>query len=175
MGATGALIALTGLSAGSQLLTSSAQASALKQQGAYERQIAETNSRLATIQAEDAIKRGEDDVKKLQRQTRMLKGSQRAALAAQGLDLTEGDALAIQEETAALGAEDVFNRRNNAWREGWGLRVQAQDLASRGRFAEITAKNQARNTILTGGLNAAKSIAGGYYTFKTGKTAGLYS
>lgn len=164
----GATALFTGISAGASLLTARSQASALRSQGAYERQTFETNSRLAAIQAEDAIRRGDKEATELKKNTKRLIGSQRAALAAQGLDLEADDALAIQQETAELGAQDALTLKNNAWREGWGFRVQAQDSASRGAFAEVTAKNTARNTLLTGGLNAARELAGGYYSYKKG-------
>lgn len=160
MGATAALMTVsTAATASGAYAQSQAQRSA----GAYEKSTFDTNGRMANIQAEDAIRRGENDATKVKKQTKQLIGSQRAALAAQGLDLSSGDALAIQQDTAAIGAEDAQTVRNNAFREAWGFRVQANDYAGRGVMADLTAKNQSRNTILTGGLTVAKDLAGYNY------------
>lgn len=166
----GAVAALTAVSSIGTLATSYSQSQALKSQGAYERQTADTNSRLANIQADDAIERGEREATELKKQTKRLVGSQRAALAAQGLDLESGDALAIQEETKALGALDALQIKNNAWREAWGYKVQANDYKGRGQFAYLSAKNQANNTILTGGMQVAKDVAYGAYLSKSRST-----
>jgi superfamily II RNA helicase len=154
------------IGAGGNMASSFGQASASRAQGNYERQIMETNSRLAEFQAEDAMKRGDKASVNIKDQTKRLIGSQRVAMAAQGLDLSSGDPLAIQEETAAIGAEDAMTARNNAWREAWGYKTQALDYSGRGKMAQVTAKNKAANTILTGGLNSAKDIMSGYYTFE---------
>jgi len=148
-------------------VSSYSQSQAQKQQGAYEASIYETNARLAEIQAKDAIRRGELASTEKKKQTKQLIGSQRARLAAQGqeLGLRESDALLIQEETAEFGALDALEIRNNAWREAWGYRVQASDYLSRAKFARLTAKQKARNTLLTGGLQAAGQIASGAATY----------
>lgn len=148
--------------------TSYAQSKAQKSEGDYQKQIYESNARLADIQADDAIRRGEKDAKQHKKNVKRLIGSQRAALAAQGLDLEADDALAIQQESAEYGALDVLEIKNNAWREAWGYKVQANDFMGRARFADITAKNKARNTILTGGMSIASDAAYGAYLSKAG-------
>lgn len=135
------------------------QAKAQKAEGAYQRQIYESNARMMEMNAEDATYRGEQKAGEIKKQTKKLIGSQRAAMAAQGLDLEQDDALAIQQESAEMGAVDAQEIKNNAWREAWGYRVQAEDYRSRGRFAEITARQKSRSTILTTGLNILNTFA----------------
>lgn len=162
------LVALTAVSA----LTTSAgafqESRAQRRVGEYESEIYETNRRLSEFQAEDILRRGELQAKEHKRKVRRLIGSQRAALAAQGqeLSLAESDALAIQEESAIMGALDVLEIKNNAWREAWGYRVQASQYEAQREFARLTAKQKARQTILTGGLNIAKDIATAAYLSK---------
>jgi hypothetical protein len=136
------------------------QARANRQESQYLEAQYQTNARLANMQAEDAIARGEKNSANIKTQTKKLIGAQRARLAAQGLDLSEDDALAIQQESAAMGAEDAQTIKNNAWQEAWGYRVQAQDYTNKGVFARIQGKNKANSTILTSGLGILNTFAG---------------
>lgn len=165
----GATVALTAASGVATMMSSSSQASALRSQGAYEQQIYESNSRLAMVQADDAITRGNRDATEQLKQTKKLIGSQRAALAAQGIEVGSGSSLDIQQDTAAMGASDALTIKNNAWREAWGFKNQALDYSSKGALAGMTAKNQAKNTILTGGLTFAKDAASAYSSYQNTK------
>lgn len=155
MGATGALAA-------AQLASGYSQASAIKAEGNYQKSIFDINARFSDAQAKDAINRGEKDVVKLRTQAKKLIGSQRAALAAQGIDIEDGSALDVQEDTADQAEGDVITLRNNAWKEAWGYRVQAFDYRNRGEFAKLSASNRARNTLLTSGIQA-------FSTYQSGK------
>ena len=167
----GAIAALTAVSALGTMATSYSQSKAIKSEGAYEKQLHETNARLADLQAEDAIRRGDKEALQHKKTVKKIIGSQRARMAAQGLDLESDDALAIQQESAEFGALDTLQIKNNAWREAWGYRVQSNDYLGRARYAEITSKSKARQTLLTGGMSVAKDIAYGSYLSKYGTGA----
>ena len=142
------------------------QSQAIESRGDYETEVYRTNTRLANLQAEDAIQRGDEDSDTHKEQVKVLIGRQRAILAAQGIEINadSGSPISIQEETAALGALDALTIRNNAWRESWGFKVQAADFEARANFAEIEARNNASNTLLTGGLQALNTgLNLGYY------------
>jgi hypothetical protein len=142
------------------------QASAQKAQGKYQQQQLNFNSSVSELQATDAINRGNQEALAKRKQTKQVIGSQRAALAAQGIDVNNDTSVTIQQDTAALGAEDVMTIKNNAWREAWGYKVQAQDYQSQGEFARISANSNAKQTLLTGGLQAARDVIGGYSDYK---------
>lgn len=162
MGEVGSLFAISsGANAVSSLSQAYSQSQAIKMQGKFEQNQLNFNKDIAELQASDAIVRGEKDVATTKRRTRQMVGSQRAALAAQGLDVNADTSSLIQEDTAGLGAEDVTTIRNNAWREAWGYRVQALDYSSQAKFSGISSKFNAQQTLLTGGLNAAREIGGG--------------
>lgn len=129
--------------------SSYSQAQALKTQGDYQRQQAEMNAKIADFQALDAIKRGDKAAGMAERKSRQLQGSQRAALAAQGLNVDSGSGLELQNDSAELGAIDSATIKNNAWLEAWGYRAQSLDLNSQGQFAQMSANNQASSTLLT--------------------------
>lgn len=133
-----------------------AQASAIKAQAAYQQRMLAINKMFADMEAADAIKRGEKAATNYKKAAKRLIGSQRAAIAAQGIEVDTGSALEIQEDTAALAAQDAQNIKNNAYRQAFGFKVQAFDLGGKSSIAGLAASNEARNTVLTGGLNAAQ-------------------
>jgi hypothetical protein len=119
------------------------------------------------IRAAHAIQRGDKEAVRAKQLARRIIGSQRAAMGAQGIDLESGSALDIQKETASLGAEEAMIIKNNSWMEAWGYRVAENDLYGQAKYARITGKNTARNTILTGGLTALKNFTYGNYLDKS--------
>ena len=163
-------LAITSVLSGvGQMFTAKSQAGAVQAQGAYQKQAYNTNARFSDIQAEDAIRRGETEAQKHQRDVKKLVGAQRAALAAQGMDLESGSALDIQLDTATQGAEDAMTIRNNAWRESWGYKVQALNYRTEGEMAAIAAKSTSRQTLFTGALGLTQGLGYGAYYAARGK------
>lgn len=164
MAALTGLMALAGAGqAASSISGGYAQSQAMSSQGAYQKQTEDTNARLSMMNADDALKRGEVAAGNVERQGRQVVGSERAGLAAQGIDVNSGSAAQVQASSAAVTALDAQTTRNNAWREAWGYKEQAQEATSRGKFAQAAAESGAKNTILTAGMNAATAgIKTGY-------------
>lgn len=81
------------------------------------------------LTADDAQQRGELEAQRLRRAGDMTKGSQRAAIAARGLDLGEGTAFDLQEQTDFFSLYDQSTARNNAAREGWTATTNAKSEA----------------------------------------------
>lgn len=149
-----------------------AESQALKTQGKYEQAQAETNARLSDMQAEDAIRRGDKDAKNYGAKVKQTIGAQRARMAAQGIEIDDGSALDIQGDTAAIGAEDVMTIKNNAWREAWGFRAQSNQFRTEGRFANHRARTMAKQTLITGGIQATMYAAKGIESAATGGMGG---
>lgn len=145
MGATAGVMMI-----GGSLLTAQGQAAA----GKANKQIADYNAQVAELQAEQALKRGREDESRLRLQTRQTAGSQRAALAAMGIDVDDGTAGQIQDDTTYFGELDALTIRNNAALEAWGYRTQATDYRMQGDLAAAHGRSQALGTILTGGVQA---------------------
>lgn len=173
---TGALIAGTALSAGSSLMGASANASALEAQGDHAKMVGDFNAKLSEMQAQDALERGGKDAEQLQKQASRMIGSQKAALAAQGIEVDSGSAAEIQNDTKEMAARDAVTIRNNAAREAFGFKVQAMNSTMEGNFAQMGARNQASNTLLVGGMSAASTVMQGgakvYETSNAYKTKG---
>lgn len=154
------MIATLGLNAAAGAYTASAQRAA----GEYEQQVAERNATIAEQQAEQARQIGNMEEERQLRRVRAVVGSQRATLAANGLDVNSGTALDLQAETAGFGAADALNLRSNALREAWGFKVDATNQRNAGRAARAQGNNQAAGTLLTTASNmVSQAYSGGMF------------
>lgn len=134
---------------------------AAQAQGEFQKQQYDFNASLADRQAAGAIARGDKQAARLKQGAKKLIGSQRVALAAQGVDVNSGSAADIQEETQVLSDMDALEIKNNAWREAWGFRVQASDMRSAGQYAKLAGDNKKSNSLLTGGLKFLSGVGRG--------------
>jgi len=131
-----------------------AQAQASRTQGKIARSQAELNAQIAESQASDAIKRGEKEASAHKMKVKQMMGSQRAALAAQGLDLSGESAMAGVGDTAYFGEMDIQQIKMNAYREAFGYKQQASNLKSQGRLDYLAGRAGATSSFLTGGMQA---------------------
>lgn len=148
-----------------------AQSSASRAQGEYARSAYEADARLADLQAEYALKKGKEEADKHRRKVKQLQGTQRAAAAAAGIDIsdTEGSAFQLISETGKFGAIDAITIENNAYREAWGMQYQAIESRGKGRFEQIAANGNANTSLITGGLQAAAYGSAAYKDYKANK------
>lgn len=152
MGATAAIISAIG---------TTTQAVGTIQAGRSADHVAGFNARMAEWQARDAERRGDEAANRHRAQVTRMIGSQRAALAAQGVNVEDGSAAEVQLDTAMLGEMDALTIRNNAAREALGYRAQAIDYRRRGALERSQSGIAALGTILTGGIESygySKSI-----------------
>lgn len=127
------------------------QSQATKASMEYQSAVARNNAITSEYQAEDAINRGQTAEEQQRRKTMMLKGTQTARLAANGIDISEGSALQILSDTDWMGEQDALTVRDNANREAWGYRVQAQNASSNSTMLRNSA--DAQNPLLSGVSN----------------------
>lgn len=162
MGAAAAISSVAISQVGGAYLQSKAQ----KTQGQYQKAMYDQNAKLADLSADDALRRGDKEVISLKKQGKQIIGAQRAALAAQGIEVDSGSALDVQVDTAYQVELDAMKIKNNAWREAWGYKTEALNARTQGTFAALGAKNAATNTLITGGLGAATSVASNALAYK---------
>jgi hypothetical protein len=141
----------------------------------YQAQVARNNAITAEYQAQDAIKRGEVAEAEQRRRTAMMKGSQTARLAANGLDISEGSALNILSDTDWMGEQDALTVRDNASREAWAYRQQGANSQSNSNMLQASA--DAQNPLLSGATSimtnpALGTVANKWYTMSGNKTTG---
>lgn len=147
-------IGATAFSAVSQISQANAQAKSANATAANNQKIANYNAKVqensATMQdaaATDALNRGANDAATIKQNVRKANATARATAAGTGLLADTGTYGDIQDQNSTTGALDALTAGNNAEREAYGYKVQAQDM-----------RNQATNTRLQGeiGVNNAQ-------------------
>lgn len=134
-------LGLAAVSAGLAAYSASEQASAQKKASNYQAQVEANNTKIAAWSRSDALQRGEIDAQNAMRDKSQLIGRQRAALAASGVDMTQGSALDLLSSTEFLSQQEVNTIQNNAAREAWGYDVQGSNYQSNAEFERWKAKN----------------------------------
>jgi hypothetical protein len=97
--------------------------------------LADYNAAIATLQATDAIQRGQLEAYQFRSGVRVLVGSQRTGIAAGNVDVGYGSAVDAQADAMLLGELDALTIRTNAAREAWGYQVESDDLRRRAEIA----------------------------------------
>lgn len=131
------------------------------QQSRTTKKVAENNAKIAEFSARDAERRGERDAMRARREGEALKARQRTIMAARGLDLGEGTAQDIQDQTDFFTLVDQATARDNARKEAWGKRMYGA-----GYSMQAAGESPLRSGALSfmnsgGGKVAAKWYGGG--------------
>ena len=116
--------------------------------------IADTNARIAELGAQSTLNQGQQQVANLTLKAGQLKGSQRAAMAANGIDLGVGNAAEIQASTDIMKEVDANTLEANAVRTAWGYRTQATNYQNEALAARATAG------AISPGMSAVSSLLG---------------
>lgn len=139
------------------------------QQGNYQARVARENAKLADQSAVDAIEQGKRDVQLSYRKQAQLRGTQRAAQAANGIDLSFGSALDIEGDTRMIGREDANTLSENAMRaskgysiEAMNYRTQATSAKMKGAAGLVSGMTDALSTGLSGASKSMQLKAAGY-------------
>lgn len=85
----------------------------------------EINARISERAAQGELLRGEREYQASRLRTAALKSRQRVAMAANGVDLSEGTAVNVLASTDYIGEVDANEIRANAVKAAWGYRTQA--------------------------------------------------
>ena len=153
-----ALIAATAaLTAGGQLYGGQAQAAGYR----YQARVAERNATLENEAARNALERNQMDAARLGRRVGQVSGSQVAAQAANGVDLSWGSAAQARGNTAELAAEDYASLYSQGAEEMRGFAISAANQRSGAAGARMNAGAavtksyfDAAGTVLSGASSA---------------------
>lgn len=126
--------------------------------------LADINARQLESTAQSTLLTGQREEQKSRIATANLKGSQRASLAANGVDLGVGSAEQILTSTDVLGEIDANTINANAVRSAWGYRTEStnqknQALMSRASASAISPGGAAVTSL----LGSAGSVASSWY------------
>lgn len=133
-------IALASVAAGANAAGAYQQAATQKAMAEYQAKVSANNATMAENQARDAKTRGDLEAFSALRKAEQLKGSQKTALAASGLDISSGTPMDLLESTEIMGEVDANTIRSNAAREAWGYTVEAQNYRNSAAMSRATAK-----------------------------------
>ena len=158
---TAATIGSTLLGAAGAIQSGQAASAASK----YNAQVQEMNATLADRRARDAITRGQAEEQRKRTEVSRIMGAQKAAMAANGVDVGFGSPLDTLVDTATLGELDALTIRSNAYREAYDYKVDAVNKRAGANLSRMEAKSSS-----TGGyLDAAGTVLTG-----VGKAYGQY-
>lgn len=138
------------------------KADSIRSQAQFNARQSEFNARMMEYQKDDIKRQSESAIFQRHRKTKQTVGSQRAALAAQGIDV-EGDiGQSLADDEYQYGLEDTQAIANNAWKQSFGIEVNQFDLRMKAKQTRLKGEYDANDTLATGGINAVKSVSGGF-------------
>ncbi len=126
-------------------------------QGQFQAQVAKNNAALLDVAAGDTRAAGQTAASNLKTETGRLVASQKAAQAANGVDVNVGSAVEVRDATQALGDMDAMTLQYNAMREAYGYQAQAANE----RSAASAAKRTGNAALASGALKAGSTLISG--------------
>jgi len=129
--------------------------------------IADINARISELSAQSELEAGQRKEQASRLTTAKVKSSQKAAMAANGIDLGSDTAVNIQTTTDVLGEVDANTIAANAARSAWGYRTQGVNFKNDALFKRASAG--AINPWMAAGgtlLTNASSVATNWYLLK---------
>jgi hypothetical protein len=152
---TGGDVAAGGMNIASKLM----KGDAILSGGRFDEKQQLFNAGLADQAAADSLLKGDRQVDEIRRKTKQLVGEQRAAFAAQGIEINDGTAADVQEDTQYWGVMDELTAKNNAFLESYGYKMQALNLRTQAEMTRISTDFKYRMTLVEAGMEGAKAYA----------------
>ena len=145
-----------------------AQGYAAQQQGQFERGVSRFNARQLENEATQTRNKGVEEENLQRQRTANFIAGQRAQLAAQGIDIGSGSALALQEDTATIGELDAKRIKTSFLDEASALDTQAEITRDQGDAAAAAGRNAFTGSLLTaGGQVLGSGVADKWFTSKS--------
>lgn len=171
-GITAAVIGIVGTIASTTMgVVSSVQsANAQKAQYNYQAQVAKKNAEIAQNNADQKRQEGIEEARQQRIKTLQAVGSQQAAMAANGIDVSSGTALDVIEDTAASGELDALTTRYNYETQALAYEQQANNFNNQASLDTFAGQNAYKsgmiNAVGTGfkGLGDTASVASKWYS-----------
>lgn len=129
--------------------------------------VADTNARIAELGAQSVLNQGQQEVGRMTMQAGRVKSAQRASMAANGIDLGEGNAAEVQATTDLIKEVDSNTITANAVRSAFGYRTQAMNFQNEALTKRATAGALSPGMAATSSLlSSASSVASSWYGMK---------
>lgn len=161
-----AALTMQGVGAASSAVGAYYGAQSQKQSLELQGNLADINARMSESTAQQTLLTGQREEQKSRIATANLKGTQRASLAANGVDLGEGSAAQILTSTDVMGEIDANTIQANAVRSAWGYRTQAVNQSNQALMSRASADaiNPGQSAV-TSLLGSAGSVASNWYQY----------
>jgi len=128
--------------------------------------LADINARMSESAAQQTLLTGQREEQKSDIATANLKGTQRASMAANGIDLGVGTANQVLTSTDVLGEADANTIHANAVRNAMGYRTQGVNQTNQANMSRASASAISPLTSATTSLlGSAGSVASNWYQY----------
>ena len=144
---------------------------ATKAANEYQAQVYENNSHIAKQNAINERQLGVEEARKIRIQTLSKIGSQRSAMAANGIDINQGTATDLTSGTAEVGELDALTTMYNSEKRAINYENSANDFTNQANLSRMSAKNAGISgniNALATGLNGASQISGKWANYRNG-------
>lgn len=147
------------------------QGQAASKAAAYNAQVADNNSKIATQNAEFAGAEGEANAGASAMKTASQIATIKTAQAANGVDVNSGSAVNVRASEAELGEVNALNIRANAARQAYGYATQSQQFTSQKQLDEVQSDQANTGSYLSaaGSFLGGASSAANFASYQNGK------
>lgn len=170
--AAGAIAGVAG--SATSAISANQQAKAQQAQYEYQAKVAEENARIAQNNAALERQQGIEEARLQRIKAAQAIGSQETAMAANGIDVTQGTALDVIEDTAAMGELDALQTRYNYERKALAYEAEGNNFKNQANLDIIAGQNAYSagriNALASGldGISKAGSVASRWFGFSGG-------
>lgn len=170
--AAGLIVSILGTVASTVASVQSAkqEAKAAEAEANFQAQVANNNAKIAQSNADMKRQEGIEEARQTRMKTQQKIAAQQAAMAANGVDISEGTPLDIIGDTSAQGELDALTTRYNSETQALAYERQANNYKNQanldiiaGQNAYRSSMNKARSAGLNGLTNVA-SVASNWYS-----------
>ena len=146
------------------------QAKATQAQYNYQAQVDRRNAQIAQQNADQKRQEGIEEARQQRIRTLQAVGSQQAAMAANGIDISSGTALDIIGDTAATGELDALTTMYNSETEARAFEYQSNNFKNQSNLDILSGQNAYRAGMTNaasagfGGLSDGISVASKWYS-----------
>ena len=162
-------VVATVLSTTMGVVSSVQQGKAAQAQMNYQAEINRRNAKAAQQNAEDKRQEGIEEARMTRLKTAQKVGLQQASLAANGVDVSEGTALDMIEDTSAMGELDALTTRYNYEKQALAYEAQANNFNNQANLDVFAGQNAYRSGVMNaigtglGGLGQAAGVSAKWY------------
>jgi type II secretory pathway pseudopilin PulG len=168
--------AVAGIASTAVAVTSSVQQGKAQQaQANYQAAVNRNNAQIAQNNANLERQQGIEDARAHRIKTLANVGKQQAGMAANGLDITQGTALDVIEDTAAIGELDAMTAQWNQERKALSYEAQGNNFVNQANLDEFGGRNAYQAGVMgaiSAGLSGLSSTAGSVASFGGGGLGG---